>query len=242
MEPTLVKQKTIGIIGGVSWESTVLYYKLINGSIRDSLGGLNSARILLSSLNYEPIVDLERKDEWDEVAKILSDAAKNLENAGADFVILCCNTLHKVASSVEASISIPFLHIADAAGKMAVQNDIKKIGLMGTQFTMEDGFYSSRLKQKFDLDVILPNESDRKIIDDIIYNELCHGKILDTSKMEFLRIMQYLQKNGAEAVLLACTELGMIINSQDTSIPVYDTTILHAEEAVKMSIDLIASD
>ncbi len=236
MESDLQKQKTIGIIGGVSWESTALYYKLINASIRDSLGGLNSAKILLSSLNYEPIVELERQDQWDEVAKILSDMAKNLENAGADFVILCCNTLHKVASNVEASITIPFLHIADAAGKVAVQQDIQKIGLMGTRFTMEDGFYASRLRQKFELDVVLPNESNRKIIDDIIYNELCRGKILDASKTEFLRIMQNLQKNGAEAVLLACTELGMLINSQDIPIPVYDTTILHAEEAVQMSI------
>ncbi|MBX9924703.1 MAG: amino acid racemase [Rhabdochlamydiaceae bacterium] len=205
MESVKRNQKTIGIIGGVSWESTALYYKLINESVRDYLGGISSAKLFMSSLNYEPIVALERQGKWDQVGEILAATAKTLEDAGADFIILCCNTLHKVTSYIEACISVPFLHIADAAGKVAVEKGIQKIGLLGTQFTVEDGFYASRLKNKFRLDVVIPTQSDRKLIDDIIYNELCQGKVLFSSKADVIRIMQLLQKDGAEAILLGCT-------------------------------------
>lgn len=229
------KQKTIGIIGGVSWESTALYYKLINESVRDRLGNLNSAKIILQSLNYELIVKLEREGRWDEVGKQIGSAAKTLQDAGADFLILCCNTLHKVTSSIEAAIEIPFLHIADAAGKVLLDRAIRKIGLLGTQFTMEDGFYSSRLETKFGLETIVPHLSDRERMDFIIYQELCQGKILSQSKEELIRIIHELQNSGAEAILLGCTELGMIIAPKDATIPIYDTTLLHANESVNIS-------
>lgn len=229
-------QKTIGVIGGVSWESTALYYKLINESIRDHLGGLSSAKLLVYSFDYEPIVALERQDKWDEVGQLLGNAATTLQDAGADFLILCCNTLHKVTPSIEGSITIPFLHIADAAGKKLISSNIKKVGLLGTRFTMEDGFYATRLKDKFGLEVITPPLTDRKQMDNIIYNELCLGKISPQSRSETVRMMQVLQNEGAEAILLGCTELGMLIKEDDANIPVYDTTLLHLEEAVRMSL------
>lgn len=228
------QQKMIGIIGGASWESTVPYYKLINQMVREQLGNLNSAKILLYSLNYEPIVQMERDGKWNEVGKEIAKAAKTLQDGGAQFVILCCNTLHKVTPFIETTIKIPFLHIADAAGNELISNGIRKIGLLGTQFTMEDGFYSSRLEDKFGLEVLIPRPSDRRKVDDIIYSELCQGKILPESKAALIRIIQDLQDEGAEAILLGCTELGMLVKENDADIPVYDTTVLHAKEAVKM--------
>lgn len=230
-----LKQKTIGMIGGVSWESTVLYYKLINQSVRELLGELNSAKILLSSLNYDPIVKLERQGKWKDVGDELASTAKNLQQGGADFIILCCNTLHKMASSIEQAIHIPFLHIADPAGNILRCNHIQKVGLLGTQFTMEDGFYASRLAEKFSLKVVTPNERDRKHLDTIIYSELCQGKILTESKQKFIQIIKDLGKQGAEAVLFGCTELGMLVNQKDVDVAIYDTTCLHAREAVKLS-------
>jgi aspartate racemase len=166
----------------------------------------------------------------------LGGIARSLEDAGADFVILCCNTLHKVTPSIESAINVPFMHIADASGKVLMENKIHKIGLLGTRFTMEDGFYASRLEGKFGLGVIVPNASDRNRVDHIIYDELCHGKILVSSKNELIRIIQALHNDGAEAVLLGCTELGMVITAEDAVIPVYDTTLLHAKEAVTLSL------
>ena len=229
------EQLIIGIIGGLSWESTALYYKLINQSVRERLGNLNSAKILLYSLNYETIVALEREGKWDEVGKQLGSAARTLQDAGAEFLILSCNTLHKVAPSIEAAVEIPFFHIADAAGSLLSSNKVRKIGLLGTQFTMEDGFYSSRCGDKFGLEVIVPGPSDRECIDRIIYNELCQGKVLSRSKDEMIRIIQALHVEGAEAILLGCTELGMLIAAEDTTIPLYDTTLLHAKEAADRS-------
>lgn len=230
--------KTIGMIGGTSWESTVLYYTLINQSVREELGNLNSAKILLYSLNYEPIVESERAGKWNEVGDHLAHAAKTLQEGGADFLILCCNTLHKVAPSIEQAITIPFLHIADAAGNVLVNNHIRKIGLLGTQFTMEDGFYSSRLADRFGLEVIIPETQERSRIDAIIYNELCQGKVLPESKNELIQMIQNFQAAGAEAILLGCTELGMLITANDIAIPVYDTTLLHVKEVVGESLPL----
>lgn len=230
-----VQQKTIGMIGGVSWESTALYYQWINASVRERLGNLNSAKILLQSLNYEPIVKLEQEGKWDEVGKQIADAALVLQNGGADFLILCCNTLHKVTPSIESAIKIPFLHIADAAGKALVESHACKIGLLGTQFTMEEGFYSSRLEEKFGMEVIVPPLDDRKCLDHIIYDELCQGKVASESKRKLVRMIHTLQSSGAEAVLLGCTELGMLIAQKDVNIPIYDTAVLHARETVKSS-------
>lgn len=229
------KQKTIGMIGGVSWESTVLYYKLINESTREHFGGLNSAKILLHSLNYDPIVKLERQGRWSEVGQELAHAARILQKGGADFVVLCCNTLHKMTPSIEEAISIPFLHIADPAGVVLKDSRVQKVGLLGTQFTMEDGFYAHRLSSKFGLEVITPHAGDRKVLDDIIYDELCQGKVLVDSKQKLIQIIQTLNAQGTEAILLGCTELGMLVNSEDIDTPLYDTTLLHANEAVRLS-------
>lgn len=231
-----LQQKTIGMIGGVSWESTVLYYKLINQSTRDHLGGLNSAKILLYSLNYDPIVQLEREGKLSDVGDELAHAAKTLQEGGADFIVLCCNTLHKMTSSIEEAVHIPFLHIADPAGAILRNNHIQKVGLLGTQFTMEDGFYAQRLENKFGLEVVVPFEEDRKRIDAIIYNELCQGKVSFESKQELIQIIRNLSERGVEAVLLGCTELGMLVRSEDIDVPIYDTTLLHASEAVQLAL------
>lgn len=231
-----LKQKTIGMIGGVSWESTALYYKLLNQSVRAQLGGLNSAKILLYSLNYDEIVSLEREEKWSEIADTLANAGQILQNGGSDFIILCCNTLHKVAPSIEAAIHIPFLHIADAAGKILASNHVKKVGLLGTQYTMEDGFYSERLRGKFGLEVFIPKIDQRKSLDAIIYDELCQGKFLSTSKETLMQIIQDLKEQGAEAVLLGCTELGMLVTQNDVDIPIYDTTLMHVHETVHLSL------
>lgn len=230
-------QKTIGIIGGTSWESTALYYELINQQVRDRLGGLSSAKLLVHSLNYEPIEALEDQGNWGEVEKLLGEAAKVLEDAGADLIILSCNTLHKVAPYIESRISTPFCHIAVSAGKALVAAEIKKVGLLGTQFTMEDGFYSSKLKDSFDLEVVTPDLVDRQLIDKIIYRELCLGTVSLESKSEILRIIEKLQKQGAEAILLGCTELGILIKQGDIQIPIFDTTLLHVRDVVEFSFD-----
>lgn len=229
-------KKTIGIIGGVSWESTVLYYQLINQDVREKLGGLNSAKLIINSLNYAPVVQLERESNWNAVTEILITAAQTIEKAGADFLLLCCNTLHKVAPTIEKSISIPFLHIADGAGERFQKSGIKKIGLLGTQFTMEEGFYSDRLMNKFGLQVITPSLTERETIDKIIYNELCVGIINPGSKALLKNTIHSMIQSGAEGILLACTELGILIKPEDVPITMLDTTILHAKTAVSLAL------
>jgi aspartate racemase len=217
--------KLIGMIGGVSWESTVLYYQLINQAVRDRFGGLNSARLLISSLNYAPIVDLENQGDWQAVGDILVTTAQNLELSGADFIILGCNT-----------IQIPFLHIADAIGEALLDAKIKKVGLLGTQFTMEDGFYADRLRNKFNLEVVVPDRDARCMIDDIIYKELCVGKILPSSRVKLSAVMASLIEAGAEGIILGCTELGMIIQPVDATVVTYDSTILHVAKTVALAL------
>jgi aspartate racemase len=229
-------KKTIGIIGGVSWESTVLYYQLINQAVRDKFGGLNSAKLIINSLNYAPIVQLERESNWRAVTEILITAAQTLEKSGADFLLLGCNTLHKVAPAIEKSISIPFLHIADGAGEKFQKANIKKIGLLGTQFTMEEGFYADRLENKFGLQVIIPTLKEREAIDKIIYNELCVGIINLESKKLLKKTIQSMIQSGAEGTLLGCTELGIIIKPEDAPVAILDTTVLHAETAVSLLV------
>lgn len=229
-------KKTIGLIGGVSWESTVLYYQLINQSIRDQFGGLNSAKLLINSLNYDPIVKYEREENWNAVTDILVNAAQTLEKAGADFLLLGCNTLHKVADAIEKSVKIPFLHIADGAGEAFQKAGIQKIGLLGTQFTMEEGFYARRLESKYELTVITPLPHERKAIDNIIYNELCVGIIKKESKSLMLNAIETMIESGAKGILLGCTELGMIIKPNDAPALIIDTTVLHAQKAVALSL------
>jgi aspartate racemase len=228
--------KLIGIIGGVSWESTVTYYQRINQAIREQLGGLNSARLVIYSLNYEPILAYERQGDWKDVADILAKAAHSLESAGCEFIMLACNTLHKVAYSIESAVQVPFLHIADAAVDALSRAGIKKVGLLGTQFTMEEGFYAQRLESKYDVEVLIPASADRQFLDNLVYKELCLGKLLKTSRTRLSKIMKSLASAGAEGILLGCTELGLLVKAEDSPVPLFDTTVLHANKAVALAL------
>ena len=228
--------KTIGLLGGMSWESTAGYYRAINEGVKKSLGGLHSAKIVLYSVDFEPIEQLQHKGDWEGTAKILSDAALKIQAAGADFLLICTNTMHKVAPNIEKAIRIPILHIADATAEVLVGKGIKTVGLLGTAFTMEQDFYKGRLMQKYGLEVLVPNEPDRKIVHDVIYQELCLGQIIEKSKKEYLRIIESLANQGAEVVILGCTEIGLLVNQSDTDIELCDTTLIHAEKAVEYAI------
>ena len=228
--------KTIGLLGGMSWESTVGYYKEINQGVNKELGGLHSAKIILDSVDFGPIEKLQHKDDWDGTAEILIQAAQGVERAGADFLLICTNTMHKVAQQIQQSINIPLLHIADATAEALTKDGVKKVGLLGTAFTMEQEFYKSRLINDFGLDVIVPEKNDRAIVHSVIYKELCLGQVQDASRVEYLRIIQQLSDQGAEAVILGCTEIAMLVKPQDTDVKLYDTTSIHAAKAVQMAI------
>lgn len=228
--------KTIGLLGGMSWESTVEYYKAINEGVKDSLGGLHSAKIAMYSVDFDQIEKLQHQGDWEETAQILTKAALSVQSAGADFILICTNTMHKVAPSIETALNIPLLHIADATAEVLVKKGIKKVGLLGTAFTMEQDFYKGRLTDKYNLTVIVPNEDDRSIIHNVIYKELCLGKSLAASKAEYLRIIESLANQGAEAVILGCTEIGLLVNQADTQVELLDTTYIHAQKAVEYAI------
>lgn len=228
--------KTIGLLGGMSWESTVTYYQAINQGIKDRLGGLHSAQIALYSVDFDPIEKLQHQGNWDEMAKVLSAAALGVQAAGADFLLIGTNTMHKVAPQVEAAVDIPLLHIADAIADTLIAHNIQKVGLLGTAFTMEQDFYSGRLKEKHGLDVLIPSADDRKIVHQVIYQELCLGKTEANSKADYLRIIDTLTDQGAEAIILGCTEIGMLIKQTDTSIRLFDSTVIHAAQAVEYAL------
>jgi len=228
--------KTVGLLGGMSWESSVGYYRAINEGVKSSLGGLHSAKIAMYSVDFDPIEKLQHDGDWEGTAKILSEAAKNVQNAGADFLLICTNTMHKVAPQIEKAIDIPLLHIADATAEVLVEKGIKTVGLLGTAFTMEQEFYKGRLNENYGLTVLVPNEADRKIVHNVIYNELCLGNSLPASKVEYLRIIESLANQGAEAVILGCTEIGMLVEQADTEITLLDTTYIHAKKAVEWAI------
>lgn len=224
--------KTIGLLGGMSWESTALYYKLINEEIKKQLGGLHSAKVVIYSVDFDEIEKLQHLGAWDETAKILGEAAKNIQNASADFLVICTNTMHKVAPLIRTYIDIPILHIADATGKKLQNENIKKVGLLGTAFTMQQDFYKERIYKNFDIEVLIPSEEDMTIVHKIIYEELCLGLIKEDSKKEYLRIIDSLASKGAQGVILGCTEIGMLVNQADTQVKLYDTTVIHSLEAV----------
>jgi len=228
--------KTIGLLGGMSWESTVGYYRAINEGVKNALGGLHSAKIVMYSVDFDPIEKLQHEGDWEETARILSKAAQSVESAGADFLLICTNTMHKVAPQIERSISIPLLHIADSTAEVLVHKSIKTVGLLGTAFTMEQDFYKGRLSENYGLNVIVPEKKDRQVVHNIIYQELCLGKIESNSKAEYLRIVDSLSRQGAEAVILGCTEIGMLVNQGDTNVRLLDTTAIHAEKAVEYAI------
>lgn len=228
--------KTIGLIGGMSWESSLLYYQIMNQRVNEKLGGLHSAKSLMYSVDFDEIKSLQYEGKWDEATKIMMDAAQKLESGGADFIVICTNTMHKMAEEVEEAVTIPLLHIADATAKETVKDGRKKVALLGTAFTMEQDFYKGRLRDKFGLEVIVPGEADRRVIHDIIYQELCLGVINDTSRQSYLRIIQELGRQGAEAIILGCTEITLLISQEHCGIPLYDTTRLHAESAVDFAL------
>lgn len=228
--------KTIGLLGGMSWESSLEYYRAINEGVKDALGGLHSAKIAMVSLDFEPIEKLQHEGNWDGTATMLSEAAKKVELAGADFLLICTNTMHKVAPQIEQAINIPVLHIADATAEILVQKGMKTVGLLGTEFTMEQDFYKARLKEAYGLTVLIPDDADRDIVHTIIYKELCLGNLQPTSKLEYLRIIEALAHQGAEAVILGCTEIGMLVNQTDTEVLLLDTTSIHAKKAVEYAL------
>jgi len=224
--------KTIGLLGGMSWESTAIYYRLINEGIKHKLGGLHSAKIVLCSVDFDPIEKLVDGEDWDKVSEILSDAALRIQSAGADCLLICCNTVHRIASQIEKAIQIPLLHIVDATADVLVRDGIRKPGLLGTAYTMEQDFYKGRLSRNYGLDVFVPEPDDRNIVHEVIIQELCKGQVSAASRTEYLRIIDDLASRGAEAIILGCTEIGILIRQRDTRVKLYDTTVIHAEKAV----------
>jgi aspartate racemase len=228
--------KTIGLIGGMSWESSAEYYRIINEAVKERLGRLHSARIVMYSVDFEEVEQLQHQGRWDKATDIMIDAAKRVERAGADFVLICTNTMHKMAGDVARNINIPLLHIADATANKITSLGLKKVGLLGTKFTMEQDFYKGRLKEKFGLSVVIPNESEREIVHNVIYRELCLGEIKDSSRQQLKTIISGLGNRGARGVILGCTELPLLINQEDCSIPLFDTTVIHAKAAVDFAL------
>lgn len=228
--------KTIGLIGGMSWESTVTYYQIVNEVVKEKLGGLHSAKVLLYSVNFAEIEAYQANGQWDESAEVLAQAAENLEKAGADFVLICTNTMHKVAPQVQSRIHIPLVHIAEATADALKENHISKVGLLGTKYTMTQEFYKNKLIEA-GIDVVIPEGDDINVVNDIIYNELCLGNVKAASKKEYLRIIENLKQRGAQGVILGCTEIGLLIQQQDTELPVFDTTQIHATKAALLSIE-----
>ncbi|MEC9192078.1 MAG: aspartate/glutamate racemase family protein [Pseudomonadota bacterium] len=225
--------KTIGMIGGMSWESTSTYYREINEGIKNTLGGLHSAKIALYSVDFDEIEKLQHADDWETTATILTQAAQAVEAGGADFLLICTNTMHKVAPQIEAGINIPLIHIADATAEQLRTDGVEKVGLLGTRFTMEQDFYRDRLTQRFGIEVLTPEQLDREFIHQVIYDELCLGKIVDKSRSQYLSIMAKLAEHGAQAIILGCTEIALLVQQRHSAITLYDTTRLHCAAAVR---------
>ncbi|PGK53171.1 aspartate racemase [Bacillus cereus] len=230
--------KTIGLIGGMSWESTSEYYRIINEEIKERLGGLHSAKCLINSVDFEEIERCQSSGDWDGAGEILGNAAYSLQKGGADFIIICTNTMHKVVGKIKAKIDIPVLHIADATAKAIKRKDIQKVGLLGTKYTMEQDFYKSRIEEH-DIKVIVPSEKNRKEINKVIYTELCLGKIVSQSREYYKRVIEELVQKGAQGIILGCTEIGLLIKQENVSVPIFDTTHIHAIEAVKVALDRV---
>ncbi|MGY3945428.1 aspartate/glutamate racemase family protein [Aeromonas tecta] len=228
--------KCIGLLGGMSWESTVSYYQALNRGVRARLGGLHSARVLLNSVDFAEIERLQHAGDWPATARLLSVAARDLQAGGADFLLIGTNTMHKVAPEIEAAIEIPLLHIADATAKRLVADGVSRVGLLGTRFTMEQDFYKGRLETLFGLEVLVPKEAERERVHRIIYDELCLGEVHDASRAEYLAIIAGLAEAGAQAVILGCTEIALLVGDEKAAVPLYDTTAIHAEAAVEWAL------
>jgi aspartate racemase len=228
--------KTIGLLGGMSWESSIEYYRIINETVKEKLDGLHSAECVMYSVDFAPMEVLQRQGRWQEAAQRLIAAAQNVESAGADFVVLCTNTMHKVADDIQANITIPLLHIADATAQRVSAAGLKTIGLLGTRFTMEEDFYKGRLIHKYGFEVIIPDNAEREIVHRVIYDELVLGNIRPESRAQYLRIMGRLVQSGAEGIILGCTEIGLLVHDEDGHVPLFDTTEIHAVAAVEYAI------
>lgn len=229
--------KKIGLIGGMSWESTERYYRAINEAVKTQLGGHHSARLLLESVNFQQIKDWQFGGDWPACANALADCARNLERGGADLLLICTNTMHKVADEVQAAVSIPLVHLADATARAIINDGVNTVAFLGTQFSMEQPFYIERLRQSFGLDVLIPNAPARARIHQVIYEELCLGKVTEGARHDYLATIEDLRLQGAQAVILGCTEIAMLIQPEHTSLPLYDTTEIHALEAVRLALE-----
>ena len=229
--------KTIGLIGGMSWESSSVYYNIINETVKERLGGLHSAKCILYSVDFEEIASLQHQGEWEELTKLMINFAQQLERAGADFIVICTNTMHKMAEEVQGNINIPLLHIADATAEEIIKQGLRKPGLLGTKFTMEEDFYKKRLKEKYSIDVLIPSSADREIIDSVIYNELCMGIVKQSSRDKFKEIIKNLVSVGADGMILGCTEIPLLISQKDVEVPLFDTTTIHSKAAVAFALN-----
>ena len=227
--------KTIGLIGGMSWESTVTYYKIVNEVIKEKLGGLHSAKVLLYSVDFQEIEACQAQGEWDKSARILAEAAMNLEKAGADFIVICTNTMHKVAPQIQKKIEIPILHIAEATAQELKEHQVAKVALLGTKYTMKQDFYKEKLIEA-GIEVLIPDDEDVEVVNQVIYDELCLGIISQSSREQYLQIIEKLKAKGAQGVILGCTEIGLLIQQKDTTLPVFDTTQIHATKAALMAL------
>ncbi len=228
--------KVIGLIGGMSWESTVPYYRQINESIKERLGGLHSAKIVLYSVDFHDVERMQHAGDWAAAGALLAESARALESAGADFLVLCTNTMHKVAPAIEAAVRIPLLHIADPTADEIKRAGFSTVGLLGTRFTMEQEFYRSRLQDRHGLHVLTPPPEDRELVHRVIYEELCLGKLVDTSRASYRRVMADLAGQGAEAIILGCTEISLLVGQQDSAVPLFDTTSIHARNAAERAL------
>ncbi|CAF1855524.1 aspartate/glutamate racemase family protein [Bacillus subtilis] len=229
--------KTIGLIGGMSWESSAEYYRIINEEIKKKLGGLHSAKCLLYSVDFKEIEHYQSVGAWDKAGEALGEVARSLEKAGADFIVICTNTMHKVIGYIQEMITIPILHIADATAEQIIRQDIRSVGLLGTKYTMEQEFYKSRIASH-DINVIVPNDDERELINNIIYQELCLGEIKQSSKNIYKKIINNLVDRGAEGIILGCTEIGLLVKVEDSEVPLFDTTLIHAQKAVNKSLSI----
>mgnify|MGYP001766315382 FL=1 len=227
--------KTIGLIGGMSWESTVTYYQMINEGIKDSLGGLHSAKVLLYSVDFFEIEALMSRGAWDEAAELLGDVAQRLEAAGADMILICTNTLHKVAPQVQSRIRVPLVHIAEAAAEELLSKGITRVGLLGTKYTMTQEFYREKLTER-GIDVLIPEGEEIDLVNRVIFDELYLGVVKEDSKAAYLKVIANLQARGAQGILLGCTELGLIVSQEDVSLPLFDTTVIHAKKAIELAL------
>lgn len=228
--------RTIGLLGGMSWESTAVYYRRINEQVRDRLGGLHSAELLMRSVNFDDIVGLQRNDQWERAGEVLSGLAFDLERVGAECIVICTNTMHKLADTVQAAISVPLLHIADVTAEAVKRVGARRPLLLATRYTMEQDFYSRRLRDNFGLDPLVPNTEDRALIHDVIFNELCQGIVREPSRLLFEKAIAHGRSQGADSVILGCTEIGLLIKGDGIDLPVFDSTLLHADKAVEFAL------